>query len=336
MITQVSKEVFKDTKGVSYSRLSKLAESPQAYQAALADEPKSSAIALGAAVDILLTEPDIFDEQIYVMLAKRPESDMMLKFCEHYAETDDRNEAHLVSGYKINIQRVQDKFDVEGKNYYDALLAGKDKKVLDIEDMFKANQIVRLLKENPYTKKYFVAEDGVDLVFQPHILWNLAFHSLLTKEEGQLKTVQAKSVLDVVRIDHKNKTVEPIELKTGEDSFMRSFWKYKRYLQASMYEDAVYKAIWDKEEIAEQYIIENIKFIYADSKLYYPPKIYRMTDGDLSAGRSGHIDTKTSRVTKGYIQLAAELEWHEKMDLWEYSYDVYQTDGKIDINAFQF
>jgi len=346
MIEQVSEKVFKDTKGVSYSRLSKLGESPQAYQAGLVDDPESSAISLGSAVDILLTQPDKFSEQIYVMTTAKPSSDMMLRFIIQLIATGDANQAHKDSGFKLGLDAVQKKFEKEGKAFYDALIAAQGRKILDAEDMFKANQIVATLKSNPYTKKYFVPEDGIELIFQPMILWNLFHRSLL--EDGKSNTVQAKSVLDVIRIDHKKKIIQPIELKTGAESFMKSYWRYKRYLQGAMYTMAVHHAM--REEDLDLYTVENIRFVYADTNLWYPPKIYRMTDDDISIGTygveyRGFSMTGITRITeplanrwkvKGYAQLAAELEWHQKMDKWDYSYEVYQKNGEVDIDAFTF
>jgi hypothetical protein len=345
MINQISEKVFKDTKGVSYSRLSKLAESPQAYQAALVEEPDSSAISLGSAVDIKLTQPDKFDEQIYVMTTKKPSAEMMLKFVNSLINNNGNTLiAHTQSGFKISLDAVMKKFEKEGgRAYHDALLAAKGKKILDAEDLFKANQIVTTLQTNPYTKKYFVPEDGVELIFQPMILWDLMYHSLL--EEGKSKTVQAKSVLDVIRIDHNKKIIQPIELKTGAESFMKSYWRYKRYLQGAMYTTAVYKSM--REEDLDLYTVENIKFIYADTNLWYPPKIYTMTDLDIGVGTTGSINRTIvgtdkpaviplNKRIKGYVQLAAELEWHQKMDKWDYSYDVYQRNGEVDIDAFTF
>jgi hypothetical protein len=347
MINQVSEKVFKDTKGVSYSRLSKLAESPQAYQAGLVEEPDSSAISLGSAVDIKLTQPDKFDEEIYVMTTDKPGSDLMQKFVDVLVSTQDKEKAWLASGFKIGIDAVWKKFEKEGKAYHEALMIAGKRQILDATDLFKANQIVTTLQTNPYTKKYFVPEDGVELIFQPMILWDLMYHSLL--EDGKSATVQAKSVLDVIRIDHKNKLIQPIELKTGAESFMKSYWRYKRYLQGAMYHTAVYKSVFEEEDVADQYTTENIRFIFADTNLWYPPRIYNMTDNDIAVGTYGK-QYKTLVMNhppiiagindhwkiKGYAQLAAELEWHQKMDKWDYSYDVYQRNGEVDIDAFTF
>lgn len=346
MIKQVSEKVFKETKGVSYSRLSNLANSPQAYQTVLVEEPDSSAITLGSVVDMLLTDPDKIREEIYVMTTSKPESKMMLKYVEEMVLSGDSQKAHALSGFKLGHDAVYKKFDKEGRDYFDALTAAEDKMIVDAEEMFKANQIVETLKNNPYTKKYFVPEDGIELVFQPRILWSLMYRSLLHK--GKSNVVQAKSVLDVIRIDHKNKVIQPIDLKTGAESFMKSYWRYKRYLQGAMYTKAVWKSI-DEKHFDDDYVVENMKFVFADTNLWYSPMIYSMTDDDVNIGTYGtqyrtftgnkqpaiaYLDDRWK--VKGYVQLAAELEWHQKMDKWEYSYDVYQRDGEVDIDAFTF
>jgi len=343
MIKQVSEEVFRNTKGVSYSRLSNLANGPTAYQAGLVDDPQSSAISLGSAVDILLTEPERFDEKIYTMTASKPTSEMMLKFTATYLVTGDKERAHNDSGYKVSLDATMKKFEKEGKAYYDALQAAGERQILDAEDRFKANQIVTTLKSNPFTKKYFVPEDGVELIFQPRILWDLMYYSKL---DGKSTSVPAKSMLDVIRIDHNNKVIQPVDLKTGAESFMKSFWRWRRDLQGAMYTTATYKAI----EEDSGYTVDNVRFVFADTNLYYPPRIYKMTDNDVHVGTQGKLQRtfnnysetpsfgylKDNYKVKGYAQLAAELEWHQKMDKWEYSYDLYQTNGEVDIDAFTF
>jgi hypothetical protein len=349
MITTISMEEFKAFQGVSYSRLSNLANGPQAYKAGLEDDPSSSALSLGSAVDIMLTEPDKFDEQIYVMSAQKPGSEMMLAFVEEYVKTDNSTTAWKASGFKMPEAGVLKKFATEGKNYYDALKIAGERKIMDVEDMFKANQLVKQLKENPFTKKYFVPEDGVELMFQVPITWSFTIHEL---DSTKTKSIPAKSILDAIRIDHKNKTIQPIELKTGAEHFFKGFWRYRRYLQGSMYHDAVLSLFWQHEPIAEEYEIKNIKFVFVDTNMILPPMIYNMTNDDIYHGREGRrvskmvsesatldcynpLHTKNRMFkTKGYVRLTQELDWHKRINQWDYTYDQYQNNGEVDIDAF--
>jgi hypothetical protein len=343
MITPISMKDFKAFKGVSYSRLSNLANGPQAYKAGLEDDPSSSALSLGSAVDLMLTEPDKFNEEIYVMSAQKPGAEPMQKYVEELHTSGDKEKAWIASGYKINQARVEKKFEEEGKHYYYALQAAGDKKILDVEGMFQANQMVNTLKANPFTKKYFTPQDGTELMFQVPITWSFGIHEL---DSNKTKPVPAKSILDVIEIDHRAKTIQPIELKTGAESFFKSFWRWKRYLQGSMYQDAALSLFWQHEPTAEEYEIKNLKFIFADSNLIQPPIIYNMTDDDIVRGRDGRTvrltvseyrhepDMRRPYKTKGYKRLAQELDWHQRTDQWEYSYDVFKNNGEVDIDAF--
>jgi hypothetical protein len=349
IVNVVPEETYRDLEGVNYSSLSNLASSPQAYRVGEQKGEETSYMLLGTAVDLLLTNKDKFDSEVYVMTASKPGVETMLTYCTRLAETGNTAIAYGASGYKISPDAVSKKFDKEGRAYYDALMAAKGKSVIDAEELFKANQIVENLRNNPFTKRYFIEEDGVDLMFQVPIQWNIHFKSLIT---GENTTAPAKSMLDVIRIDHRNKLIQPVDLKTGGEGFWKSFWRYHRYLQASMYTDAVVCSAWDKEEVAAQYEIEPMRFVYADTNLFYNPVVYKMSPKDIAAGRSGvdyiepisgavakdvdtiYFGTLGQTKRKGYQRLTAELDWHIKNDIWTYDYDTYQKGGEVEVSAF--
>jgi hypothetical protein len=305
---------------------------------------------------LLLTNKQRFDDEVYVMTADKPSVETMLTYCNILAETGDSLKAYEASGYKISPNAVATKFDKEGRAYFDALLAGQGKMIVDAEMLFTANQIVENLTNNPFTKRYFIEEDGVDLLFQVPIVWDIQFVSLIT---GENSVAPAKSMLDVIRIDHHNKKIQPVDLKTGGEGFMKSFWRYNRYLQASMYTDAVMTAQWDRGTDTRDYEIETMRFVYADSNLFYNPVVYKMSEKDIHAGREGidylepfmgadikYTDEKVKGIDllaftplgqtkrKGYIQLTAELDWHTKNDIWSYDYETYKKNGEIEVSAF--
>lgn len=342
MITTVTKEVFKETQAMSFSRLSKLAEGPQAYKASLEEKEFTLGLAFGSVVDVLLTSPETFDNEFYVMASDKPSSDMMIKFCEVYAETDDQQKAHAASGFKIGLNAVISKFQLEGKPYYDSLILGKGKRIIDASMLFAANQAVNTLKSNPFTAKYFNPEDGIEIQHQVPIIWESWVTKLpLTDSENpeEIK-IAFKGIIDLIRINHKTKTIEIIDIKTGGEGFWKAFWRYKLYLQGSMYYYGLDSIVNNSE--LKGYSVQKTKFIYIDSNLYYPPLVYRMNTSDIYHGRNGYYpkiygprDPKISELKyKGYERLAAELDWHIRNDKWDYSYDVYATNGEVEIDAF--
>lgn len=331
----MTKEAFHAVQGVSYSKLSKLAESPIAYRLSLEQPPRGSGLDLGSVVDKKLTDPDNFDNEFYVMTADIPESPMMKTFAEIYAETEDQEEAWKKSGFKIGLDRVLTKFQTEGKHYYDALILGKDKTVVDAATVMKANQMVTELKSNPFTKNYFTPQnDSVEIKFQVPFIWTDNIRDLTT-ESGMISET-FKGIRDILIIDHQNKIIDTIDLKTGSEGFWKSFWKFRYYLQGSMYYFGTFK---ETELTYHNYKIRFPKFIYADANLVYPPTIYSMNGNDVLFGESGYYttsfrDKKIQLKYKGFIQLAEELNWHIKTNNWDYPYEIYQKNGEVEIDAF--
>lgn len=332
---------------VSYSSLSKLASSPQAFLAKSDEE--SSYMVLGSVVDLLLTgSQKEFDENVYVMTASIPGSDMMQKYCVTLAETGDSNVAYLNSGFKLNADAVSKKFDKEGKAYYDALRAGQGKMIIGAEDMMKANEIANQLRTNPFTKGYFIEEENTELRFQVDIVWEVQYTPV---EGGDPRLMKVKSLLDVVHIDHANGMITPIDLKTGAEGFFKSYWRWKRYLQASMYTDALRQISLmqrgDRDNRIDHYTVNPLKFVFADTNLYHAPIVYASTEDDIAKGRDGqpyrllannippsNFGYDGRMKYKGYKQLIAELDWHQRNDIWDYSYDDYQNMGERQIDAF--
>lgn len=339
-LTKVTNEVFRSTQAMSFSRLSKLADGPQSYKASLEEKEFSLGLAFGSVVDILLTNPERFEEEFYVMTADKPSSDMMLKFCEVYAETGDEERAHAASGFKIGLNAVKTKFETEGKPYYNAIILGKGKKIIDASILFAANQTVAALKSNPFTKRYFVSDgENIQIEYQTIIIWEEELIQL--GDTSTPLTIKFKGALDVTRIDHERKEIEIMDIKTGSEGFWKSYWKHKLYLQGAMYYFGLKKVLQDTD--LKDYKILPIGFIYADSNLYYPPAIYAMNENDLEIARAGYyqkiikggkIITSDQLRIKGYQRLAQEIDWHNRNDMWDYPYEVYQSNGVINIDSF--
>lgn len=351
MLRTITREEFSQAQAVSFSRLAALANSPQAYRSGLEEEKSSSGLTFGSLVDSLLTQPEKLNNDFYVMTAKKPESEMMLRFAEKFAESGDIVLAYNLSGYKISIDALKTKFDKEGKAYYDALKASKGKEVISFDMMTNANKVVSMLKNNPFTKKYFEPSEDVEILYQVPILWE--FEGRFLPDENISAKIPSKILLDIIRIDHKARTIEPIDIKTGAEGFMKAYWKYRLYLQGSLYYYGVNNAVIQSENKSQYYRVLNTKFIYSDSDGVFPPVIYRMTDNDLTIGREGYypmqiLSTCVSTVCdgplvafpstkpkyKGFVRLAEELLWHKNNDLWDYPYDVYQSQGEIEIDSF--
>lgn len=348
MLKTVTREVFSQTEGVSYSRLSKLASSPKAYKLSLEEDDTSSGLTLGSLVDTLLTEPEKLREKYWIMTAKKPESPMMQAFINALMNGADTPTAYLNSGYNIKYEAVLKKFENEGKVYYNLLLAAKGRELIDFETYISANKIVNDLKTNIFTRKYFEPREGVEILYQVPVIWDFV-GSKLPSIYSPI-TIRAKSLIDITYIDHNEKIIQPIDIKTGAEGFMKAWWKYRYYIQGAMYYNALKYILPD-----DKYRVLNTKFIYADTNGFNSPIIYKMTEDDLYVGTHGYrpktlksygqscscgsrdnhpTNTEVDYKYKGYIRLASEFIWHKENDKWDYSYDVYQSEGVVEIDSF--
>jgi len=325
--TLTPEQEYRQAEGINYSSLSALAVSPLYYKNKQDKEQgDTDAFIRGAAVDCLLTTPDDFADQFYVMTAKKPESAMMLAYVENYLETEDRNSAFLASGYKRPIP--DSKWEEEGRPYYDAIKSSKGKRIMTFEVFSKVQAVVTVLQESKYTKKYFTPEnDSIEIKFQYPIFWE---HSISEDDS----TIKCKSLLDIVLIDHANKKVFPIDIKTTGNSvyaFPSSFRKYKYYLQASFYTAALDYQMATTS--LENYETMPFRFVVAEMDNINLPAVYVVSKEDLLVGSEGGKDNFGNQV-KGWRQLIKELCYYTQHDSWDYPLDIVTNNGEIQLESF--
>ena len=105
----------------------------------------------------------------------------------------------------------------------------KDKIIISFEDYNEAEKVIFELKTNQYVSKYFdkVSDGIIENLFQVPIIIKVKDNLIL------------KSLLDIVHINHEEKTIRPMDLKTMEEDtetmFTKVFFKRKYYIQASLY-----------------------------------------------------------------------------------------------------
>ena len=312
---------YRAKEAINYSSLSALAVSPQAY-IARDDREIIPAFRKGSAVDCLLTTPDDFHSDFYVMNVSKMPSEMMMKYIDELFKTDSHEKAHLASGYKLNQERVKEKFDVEGKAYYDGLKDARGKTILSYDEYTHIQMAVNQVKEGDFTKEYFpilsanpIGGGPIQRLYQFPIYWETKGHA-------------CKSLLDLLVIDHEKKEIFPIDLKTTGKSalnFRDAFLRWKYYLQAAFYTEAV--IFWkNNNSDLVNYKVNNFKFIVVETAGENPPIIYETTDNDLDIGKNGGLDQYGNTI-KGFIELIDDLEYHEQSGNWDFPREVYENNG---------
>ena len=330
---------YRASPNVSQSSLGYLATHPRYYKHKMFTTEVGSKdyFIIGGALDTLLTNKEeyhnLYIEEPDVKLTK-----MMAVFCNEFAKQKYDNKcdnelaynlAYESSEYKVSLERVLKMFDdTEVQMYLKFLVERKGKQVIKREDAITVWRMFKLLTQSEHCGWLFrEPAEGINILFQVAILFK-------TNE------VDCKGLLDIVVIDHNNRTIQVIDLKTTGKSvyqFKTSFISFYYYIQAAFYTAAIEQ--WKKEnkqygDISE-YKALNFKFLVQEKACYNAPIFFPTTDNDLRVGKLGGYLKGSNEYVKGYIELLDELKWHKQTDYWEMPKDIFLNNFHIELNTFK-
>lgn len=311
---------YLSSKALSQSKLKKLLVHPQLFinynTDDDTDEPKETTV-IGDAVDLILTQSsDAFYDAFYVTDVEKPGA-MMGSFVWHLFINRDSSDAEQIayerSGFKIKLDKVRERFDKEGKYYYEALLESNGKSVITGHQKSKIDAIVESLKYNEFTSEWISGSERYEVHKQVVVEFEYKGHS-------------CKGLLDLVVVDKETGIVYPIDLKTTSSpthSWMSMFWKFRYDIQAAFYTYGVIKSglvdkLGGKSLHPFRFIVENQD---------YPgsPLIYEVDDLIMAIGQFG--GEYNGREYEGFDQAIERYEWHTKNDLWNYPMHDYINKG---------
>lgn len=281
------------------------------------DEPAEVTV-VGDGVDLLLTQgEDVFMEQFYFSTVERPTGQMGDFVWHLFANRNDtmaENIAYELAGFKRDtLAKVRERFEKEGKAYYDDLIAGEGKKVVSPIQYATIQNVANTLKMSPFTSKYIVGNSQFKVFTQ---------QSLQFEYEG----ITCKGLLDLVVVDTVNNILYPIDLKTTTTSL--NYWiemllKHRYDFQAAFYTEALKQT--DLSIYGENLTIHNFRFIVESQKYPGSPLIYEMSDKLMDLGKMG--GTYLGKEYEGFHQAIQRLKWHSENDLWAYTREDYRNDG---------
>jgi len=338
---EMNRENYREYDAINFSKLGQLDRNPSKV-----DEEKDwhDGMAFGSLVDLMCFEPDKVEEEFYVNDADREPSSTAKDLADWILDSynlhiNNKGEVKSVDGDSLGpmIHSAEDAVESStsfhkygGESYLKAQIESEDKNVVSPELYQNAKRAHRTLKSHQFTRKYFRNPDrNVEIQFQVPILWDPSYY------DDELKWM-AKSPLDIVIFDHEEKTVKPVDLKTTSSSvfmFERKMTKWRYYLQAAYYYDGLNWRIQNHDEV-DDYEMLPFEFVVISSKNLQSPLVYQTTENDLSVGRDGGKLSYNDREVRGWIQLIKDLKWHERNDKWDYPREVYENDGKIELDIF--
>lgn len=294
-----------------------------------------TALRIGSAVDCLLTSPERWDSEFHVLSANKP-TGLMEKFVNalkpglnEFSPEEDYEEAYRKSGYKKPIKWVIDYF----WRYPDTVLYYKQKtsappgkKILSTDEKVVVDKARELILASPFTYKYFKKTSSFhELRHQIPIYFEM---------EGE----EFKALLDGILIDHREKLIQPFDLKTtGKDiyKFKDSYLEFGYYRQAALYETALFSDESPvKDLIDEGYVVLDFIFIVVEKSSWAsnPAIIYKTTSKDRWCGMNGCYLDKIKYP--GILELLEEYRWHRDSNNWVYPKDVYTQEGVMLLDVF--
>lgn len=313
----MTEKEYRDYPAVNYSKLSTLDRNPQMVNA---EFKSTDAMNLGSMVDMMITGGDYSQEYVPAMVEKP--GGQIGEFADALLKGMGEAEAYTLVGFKRDkIETVIKKFnDGDGLKYYRQVLDNVDKTIVSFDMIHKATHIVNVLRTHEYTAKYFetTLSDGVEIHYQVPIVFDLP--------EGM---GEGKALFDILVVDHISGKVIPIDLKTSSGKaieFASSFFKWRYYLQASLYHYGLTSICTG--------VVETFKFIVASTTDLNNPIIWTCSQRDLIFGKEGGKSPSGFEI-KGWKQLVIELGWHESTGKWDYNAEVYRQNGNLTLDVFK-
>lgn len=300
------------------------------------DDEETKYFRIGSALDTLLTAPSTFKDEFDVINVDRP-SGLLGKFIDNLPigvtldSPEERfYEAYDKSGYKAKLSTVLKWFEErkEAWEYYQAInQLDRDKSIISKDELELVENMKYLVLCNPFIYDYFmnVGNKDIELIHQLPVYFTC-------------QEIECKALLDGIKIDHKAKTIQPFDLKTigkGVWNFSMSFYQYGYYRQAAFYTYAL--ELWVKEHNLQDYNLLPFQFVVVESKKSsrQPAIVYQCSPSDLRAGKEGGcLKQWNDKCLKGYIELLEDWKWHLEKDYWLMPRDLYQQEGKLNLDIF--
>ena len=307
------------------------------------EDKDSSSANMGRIVETLLMEPHLFDDKFYMSSCTSTPTGLMLDFVEalykHTRDATDENgivktpmnelleAAYRDSGFKIKYEAVISKFvGSDAEIYYNEIrtVRSKNLTVVNTTEISIAEKIVEQLRINTTTAPI------VNLT-------NSSRYEIIDQMQVEGYTIDGhkfKSMLDKVVIDHKEKTIQPYDLKCtwSVENFYEEYYLYRRaYIQAYLYYHAMLHMANDPDSECYGYTVNYLQFIVCDSTNYYQPLIYTLDIDDMGDAYHGFVHK--GRTYPGVGDLIAALSWCVTTGTWTISHKNYLSNGVVNIKG---
>jgi hypothetical protein len=270
---------------------------------------------IGKKIHMKLLEPDEFTKNYLYLEFETPKSENQRKFCEDYITTRSKtkDEKLLVafknnySSDKLSDEKILEKAETIRKDLskYITYLKKRSevKDILTYTDNALINSLEEKVKSHQAAVKLLYLNE--EQVFQSIEEFNekVIFFDWME--------VQCKSMLDRIVIDHTNKIIKLVDIKTTSNlgDFIHSFDEFAYYRQMAFYWGAILNEFKYPEYKKETYIVA-------------------LQKGDLPECRVFSIEDHWLQRGLNEIEtILPKIKWHYDNNLWEHSKEYYDNNG---------
>lgn len=253
-ILDITEQEYRDLPYISYSKLSRFMSLGFEGLSKLDDKIESPSLTFGSMVDCMITEPMEFKNRFYVGDIKEPSEKLKtiaIVIREFEENCSFNNMLEDVPDELINEVGTNFEYDLRLKpasrvtkiresitDYYNALVKCGKRTLVSSQMFFDAKKCVDELKTSIVTSKYFGDDSNLELIYQPKFVETI---------EG----IKFKAMFDCLYIDHENKRIGIVDLKTSmhknECYFFENYLKYHYYIQSKLYNAILSECIKDTE-----------------------------------------------------------------------------------------
>lgn len=298
----VSEETYRADPALSYSTLSRYERLGFDSLDTLFDKIETPSLTFGSAVDSLITGgEDEFNNRFivadfptmspsFLQIIKQ----LFISYGKQYDKLEDIPDKDIIDLSEIvkfypnwKPQTRAKAIKEQGGQYYRLLYLSKDKSVLDQQTYQDVLNTVNTLRTSESTKWYFQIDSPFENIER---LYQLKF-------KGTLDGIVYRCMADLIVVDHDNKTIQPIDLKTSskpEWDFFKSFIEWGYQIQARLYWRLI-RAAMDKDEYFKDFKLLPYKFIVVNKSSLFP-LVWNFplteTIGTIKLGKQNQIELR--------------------------------------------
>ena len=318
---------YEDNTRVSNSSLGWFLESPRLFRDRLDGKVEfkaTSAMENGTMVHMYLLQPNEFKESYRALDFVAPTSQQQKQFCLDYISSKaNKPILKALEAFKANYSTTGKTDEDNAKRGLEMALklkpyikwlrsADGGKKIIS----WSSVNSLKLTKENVLLHKKAkellytsTNSEGVIAFNEFHINWSWKL--------SETRTLECKSLIDRIIIDHNNKTIKLVDIKTTASvpNFKHSFEMYDYGRQMAFYWYAIEHQLSVVENIDIEGYTKETYIVAIQNNGSYECRVFSVS--------SETVETKSEEIK----QILSDIDWHMQSNLWDHTKSYYERDG---------